>query len=122
MNRINFLIIINIFIKKIFFHRLNHYKLKELELNFLNTNFEDFNKLKNIYMKILHNYDYKNLSKEYYFNTFDWLGLSKKLGGVENIKHAQKNIFKWQKNHKTIFNKAWEANITAKRLINLMQK
>jgi uncharacterized heparinase superfamily protein len=112
-------------IKFIFYNLISNKKklslnLNELELNFQNLNFEDLYKLKNIYLKISNNFNKEKLSKEYYFQTFDWLFFAKKIGGNDNIKIAKKNIMLWNKFGFSFFNKAWEAEIASKRFINLI--
>ena len=111
---------------KFFFYNLisNKKKLRlnlsELELNFQNLNFEDLIKLKNIYLKISNNFNKEKLSKEYYFQTFDWLYFAKKIGGTDGIKTAKKNILLWGEFKYSLFNDAWVIEVASKRLINLI--
>ena len=77
-------------------------------------------KLKNIYLKISNNFNKESLSKEYYFQTFDWLLFAKKIGGSNNIKIAKKNILLWCYSKYSFFNNAWAVELASKRLINLI--
>ena len=121
MNRLKFLLKIRLF----FYHLISNKKklslnLSELELNFQNLNFEDLSKLKNIYSKISNDFNKEKLFKEYYYQTFDWLFFSKKIGGTENIKIAKKNILLWRQHKYSFFSDAWKIEVTSKRLINLI--
>ena len=121
MNKLKFLIRI----KFIFYNLLSNKKklglnLSELELNFQNLNFEDLNMLKNIYLKISNNLSKEKLSKEYYFQTFDWLFFAKKIGGTDNIKIAKKNILLWSQSRYSFFSDVWEVELASKRLVNLI--
>ena len=121
MNKLNFLLQI----KFIFYNLVSNKKklslnLNELELNFQNLNFEDLNKLKNIYLKISDNFNKQKLSKEYYFQTFDWLFFAKKIGGISSIGISKKNILYWRKLRYSFFNDAWKIEVASKRLINLI--
>ena len=112
-------------IKFIFYNLLSSKKnlsfnLIELELNFQNLNFEDQEKLRNIYLKISNNFNKEKLSKEYYFQTFDWLFFAKKIGGTDNIKIAKKNILLWSQRKYSFFNDAWKVEIASKRLVNFI--
>ena len=85
MNKLKFLLKI----KFIFYNLISNKKklsldLSALELNFQNLNFEDLNKLKEIYLKISNNFEKEKISKEYYFQTFDWLFFAKKIVGNKN--------------------------------------
>ena len=121
MNKLKFLLKI----KFIFYNLISNKKklsldLSALELNFQNLNFEDLNKLKNIYLKISNNFNKEKISKEYYFQTFDWLFFAKKIGGNDNIKIAKQNILLWSQFKYSFFNDTWKVEIASKRLINLI--
>ena len=112
-------------IKFIFYNFISNKKklslnLSELELNFQNLNFEDLDKLKNIYLKISNNFNEEKLSNDYYFQTFDWLFFSKKIGGTENIKIAKKIILLWNQSRYSFFNNAWRVEVASKRFVNLI--
>ena len=67
MNRINYLIVIKYFFYKFFSKKHNfNLELKDLELNFKNQNFENFDKIKTLYIKISNDINFKNVSKNYY--------------------------------------------------------
>ena len=121
MNKLKFLLKI----KFIFYNLISNKKklsldLSALELNFQNLNFEDLNKLKNIYLKISNNFNKEKISKEYYFQTFDWLFFAKKIGGNDNIKIAKQNILLWSQFKYSFFKDTWKVEIASKRLINLI--
>ena len=112
-------------IKFIFYNLFSNKKrlslnLNKLELNFQNLNFEDLGKLKDIYLKISNNFNNKKLSNDFYFQTFDWLFFSKKIGGTENINIAKKNILLWFRSKYSLFNNVWEVELASKRLLNLI--
>ena len=119
MNKINPISIIKIYFFN-FFLKKPDLKLNDLELNFQNLIFEDLHKLKNIYSKIITKIDSHSLFKEYYYQSFDWLIISKKIGGVENIIKSKDNIIKWIEKKYSLFSNNWKTDIAAKRLINLI--
>ena len=119
MNKIKIISLAKIYFINLFNKKLE-LKLNELELNFQNLVFEDLQKLKNIYLKIIKKSDYQNLVKEHNYQTFDWLIVSKKMGGVENIIRSKQIIIKWIQSKYSFFNNSWKIDIAAKRLINLI--
>ena len=88
----------NIFINNNIIVKFKNSKLKNLEYNydFLNVSFEDLNNSK----KILFSKKYLNAKDKFYdessinYHTFNWLFAAKKIGGVELVNLAKKQIFK----------------------------
>ena len=107
-------------IKKILFilitSKLNSKKnLSYLDLNFRKIDFTNHDKVKSfIFKKNFYTFKNKNI------HSFDFLNLSKKLGGNIGINLSKKAIFEWHKLNKNKLGFPWIEDLSSKRLINLL--
>ncbi len=60
------------------------------------------------------------LNHKYLYHSFNWIEIGKNIGGSENILKTKNIIIEWQKKKFSFFSFAWNFNLTAQRLINLI--
>jgi len=94
--------------------------IENYNFDFQNISFEDLTHLKTILFSKKY-YDKKFIDeKNYYYHSFDWLIVAKKIGGSKSITISKKQIINWcnKKYSKNLF--VWSPKVTAKRVVNLI--
>lgn len=90
------------------------------EFNHLNIFFNQNKYIKNNILNKNYFKRNKNIQKDYYYNTFDWLISAKLLGGAESIYFSKNQIKFWKKEKYYKNNIFWNEYYNSKRLINLV--
>ena len=90
------------------------------ELNFRLTTFTDHKKIRTLYFNIGEIKLGLNDDKSFLYHSFEWISLSKKLGGANNIRNANKIIINWINQNKSIHSSLWSTNLISLRFINLV--
>ena len=101
---------------------LNKKKIKQdnYEYNFANIEFIDEIEIKNSLMNNLYSKNIINFKKNYNYHCFDWLTVSKKIGGGENINKSKNYLINWQKLKFKKYTFIWDSFFISKRLINMI--
>ena len=94
--------------------------INNYSFDFQNICFENLSQLQTI---LFSNKYYKKKfvdEKSYSYHCFDWLIVAKKIGGSKSITISKKQIFNWHNKKYSKNSFIWSANVTAKRVTNLV--
>ena len=104
----------------IFFKNNKQIQFDPEELNFRVIDFIDQNKIKSAYWNFEEIKPNIKDDKSLIFHSFDWLNYSKKLGGANNIKTANKIIKSWISQNKSLHGSIWTTSLVSSRFTNLV--
>ena len=102
-------------------YRLRNIIKNDLEnFDFLNLSFENSEELAKIIFSKQYFYKKHYDEKSINYHSFAWLNSARKLGGVEIISLAKKQIINWYNKNYSKFSFVWDENLISKRLINFI--